>query len=148
MIPDDDDELENLEKQVAELRMERKENQLRDINILKNKRDEIKEAMEENEKPDITEAKLYERRNWITTFYEDHEGKELPKDSEEFYERNNVAKPLSQEEEEMKKKEIAEKKKAAEKAKKNKGKKKTEREEFLDKMTAIGPEHSKYLKTL
>ena len=148
MIPDDDDELENLEKQVAELRMERKENQLRDVNILKNKREEIKESMEENEKPDITEAKLYERRNWITSYYEDHEGKELPKKVEEFYERNNVSKPLSPEEEEMKKKEIAEKKKAAEKAKKNKGKKKTEREEFLDKMTAIGPEHSKYLKPL
>ena len=148
MIPDDDDELENLDKQVAELRMERKENQLRDVNILKNKRQEIKENMEENEKPDIAEAKLYDMRNWITTYYEDREGKELPKYAEAFYDRHNVAKPLSPEEEEMKKKEAAEKKKAAQKAKKNKGKKKTEREEFLDKMTAIGPEHSKYLKPL
>lgn len=92
---------------------------------------------------------LYERRTWITEFYEDHEGKELPANVEDFYERHNVGIPLTPEEEEMKKKEAAEAKKAKAKAKKNKGKKKkTEKEEFLSTHEPKGPTNSAYVMEL
>jgi hypothetical protein len=92
---------------------------------------------------------LYERRTWITEFYEDHEGKELPTKVEDFYERHNVALPLSPEEEELKKKAAAEAKKAKAKAKKNKGKKKkTEKEEFLSTHEPKGPTNSAYVMPL
>lgn len=148
MIPDADEELERLSKQVEDLRIERKENQARIQNELIDFKSEIKSAMEINESPDIKEEKLFERRTWMTKYYEEHEGKELPKNAMEFYEYDNVAIPLTPEEEDLRRKEEQEKKKAAQKAKANKGKKKTEREEFLDSMEAKGPENSIYFKQL
>ena len=82
-----------------ELRSDRKVEQERVLKELASEKDEIRKLLEDNESPDIKEDKLYERRNWVTQFYEDHEGKELPKDVDDFYERHNVAKPLSPEEE-------------------------------------------------
>lgn len=70
MVPDSSEELEKLESCVEELRADRKEKQLQTRDRLALKKDEVKEMMIENESPDIREGKLYERREWITDFYE------------------------------------------------------------------------------
>ena len=149
MSPDCEVELEMLIHQSERNRLNRKDDQQRNIDLLKDQTYEIKENLKKTESPDIKEHMLYERRTWITEFYENHEGKELPFDVMEFYERNDVALPLSPEEEDLKKKEAAEAKKNAEKAKKNAGKKKkTEKEEFLDTHVPKGPQNSEYVMEL
>lgn len=149
MIPDCEDELEILSLKNQRNRANRKDDQIRNENALIDETTAIKDDLKKTESPDIREHMLYERRNWITEFYEDHEGKELPSKVEQFYERHNVAKPLTKEEEELKKKEAAEAKKNAEKAKKNAGKKKkTETEEFLFTHQPKGPQDSAYVMPL
>ena len=149
MIPDCEAELELLTLKNERNRANRKDDQIRNLNALNDETAAIKEELKKTESPDIREHMLYERRNWITEFYESHEGKELPDDEEDFYERHNVALPLTKEEEEAKKKEAAEAKKNAEKAKKNAGKKKkTEKEEFLSTHLPKGPVDSAFVMSL
>ena len=149
MLPEDDEVMDELDREVRKIRRQRKDEQEQNENQLKDQSKEIKENLQKTESPDIKEHMLYERRNWITEYYEDHEGKELPDEVEKFYERFNVGPRLSPEEEELKKKLEAEKKKAAKKAKAKKGKKKmTEKEEFLATRVPKGPENSEVLKAI
>ena len=149
MLPEEEAILDTLNEKVDKIRHKRKIEQKRNMDNLIDATNEIKANLMKTESPDIKEKMLYDRRNWITDFYEDHEGKELPQKVEDFYERHNVGKPLSPEELELKKKEAAAKKKAKQKAKANKKKKKkTEKEEFLSSRVAKGAENSLLLKMI
>jgi hypothetical protein len=101
----------------------------------------------ENEGPDIQEAMLKERRDWVQEYKATHNGKP-PEDLTDFYNRFNVETPLSPEEEEAKR--LAEedeaknkKKKKEEKKKEKKGKKKKKKESEDDdpkkNLALIGP---------
>lgn len=111
--------------------------------------DQTKAEIKEHEVPDMKENLMYDMRTWITQYYEQHEGKELPPKVEDFYSRNDKAKPLSKEEEDALKKAKAEKEKAEKKAAEDKKKgKKTEAEQFMDDRQARGPDNSRPLKAL
>ena len=101
MSPDCEKELEMLQNKSEKHRLNRKDDQLRNENALKDQAMEIKANLMKNESPDIREHMLYERRTWITEYYEAKEGKDLPQDIEDFYERHNVRIPPTPEEEEM-----------------------------------------------
>jgi len=60
---------------------------------------------------------LRERRQWVLEFFEKNEGNSLPAKVEEFYERKEVAPPLTEEEEEKKRLEEEQAAKEAKKAK-------------------------------
>lgn len=116
---------------------------------LKQTIDQVKKEIEEHEVPDMKENLMYDMRTWITQYYEQHEGKELPAKVEDYYTRNDKSKPLSKEEEDALKKAKAEKEKAEKKAAEDKKKgKKTEAEQFMDDRQARGPDNSRPLKSL
>jgi len=106
----------------------------------------LKEEIKKNEEADIKEALLGERRQWIRDYTELFEKNQLPKSHKEFYKWNEVAKPLSPEEEEAQRKEEEDKKKEAKKkkdAKKagkgKKSKKDSPEEEFMKAHIWKGP---------
>ena len=139
----------NLDKEVEKVREHRKGEQARNKNLLKSTVEKVKEEIRHHEIPDMKENLLYQMRNWITEYYEKHEGKELPDKIEDFYKRNDKAIPLTKEEEDAKRKADQEKEKAKKKAADDKKKKKkTEAEEFLDSRAARGPDNSKALRCL
>lgn len=111
--------------------------------------EKVKSEIKEHEVPDMKENLMYDMRTWITQYYEQHEGKELPAKIEDYYTRNDKSKPLTKEEEDAAKKAKAEKEKAEKKAAEDKKKgKKTEAEQFMDDRKARGPDNSKPFKVL
>lgn len=116
---------------------------------LKKMVESVKNEIKEHEVPDMKENLMYDMRTWITQYYEQHEGKELPPKVEDFYTRNDKSKPMTKEEEDAAKKAKAEKEKAEKKAAEDKKKgKKTEAEQFMDDRQARGPDNSRPLKAL
>ena len=146
LLPDGMTKEKRLDDQVSKIRERRKGEQRRNFNKLQQEKKEMKEELIKKETPDMRDRMLQARREWITNFYEDHEGKELPTHVEDFYERNNVAKPLTKEEEEMKKKEEQQRKKEEKKAKEKRKKGKlTPQEQFIEDRKNLGPGNSKAL---
>ena len=112
-------------------------------------KDKIVSNIEEHETPDMKENLMYQMRNWITEYYERHEGKELPLKIDDFYTKNETAVPLTKEEADAKRKEMAEKEKAAKKAAEDLKKGKlTEAQKFMKEREAMGPENSLPFKLL
>merc|ERR1711976_215017 len=89
-IPADSDKAK-----VLKIREKQKLTQKEHENELKKEQSRIKEFIITNEGPEIKEKLLAERRKWIIQHYENTEGRELPKKIDDFYDRNNVAQPLS-----------------------------------------------------
>lgn len=148
-LPDGMRPEKKLDKQVAKIRERRKGIQKRNANKMEQEKNDLKDNLRKKESPDIRDKMLYERRQWITDFYEDHEGRNLPADVEEFYERTNVGKPLSPEEEELKKKAEQEKKKLEKKAKENLKKGKlTAQQQFVHDRIMMGTSASLALKEI
>jgi hypothetical protein len=77
----------------------------------------LKDEIKKNEESDIKEALMEERRQWVRDYTALFEKNQLPKNVKEFYKWNEVAKPLSPEEEEAQRKEEEDKKKEAKKKK-------------------------------
>jgi hypothetical protein len=99
----------------------RKATQIEKMKDYENAKEELKEEIKDNQGPDIQEAMIQERREWITLEIQ-KKGGTIPSSLEEFYKRYNVDVPLSPEEEELKK--LLEEEDAKKKAKgKGKGKK-------------------------
>lgn len=94
---------------------------------------------------EIRDKMLQERREWVHDFLVKREFKGLPKKSDEFYEKDKVAMPLTPEEEELQRvlEEQAKKEKKKQKDAKKAGKKKkknlSERDEFLKERVCNGP---------
>lgn len=132
-IPESKQKGFDIDKEIADIRKKRKGQQEHNANELEKLVTKVRNEIEEHETPDMKENLLYQMRNWITEYYEQHEGKELPEKVEDFYTRNDKAVPLTKEEADAKRKEEQEKEKAAKKAKEDKKKgKKTEAEAFMD----------------
>lgn len=110
-------------------------------------KEEFKEDIRNNEGPDIQEAMLKERRDWISQEIQ-RKGGAIPTSLEDFDNRNNVEVPLTPEQEEEKKlaeeEEAKGKKKGAKKeAPKGKGgkgkKKKDEGDDGAENIKMVGP---------
>lgn len=137
------------EKEIEKIKQKRKTDLRVNENRMTKMVEKVKQEIIKHETPDMRENLMYEMRNWITEYYEQHEGKELPDKIDNFYTRNDVAKPLSKEEEDALRKAKQEKEKAAKKAAADKKKKKkTEAEMFMDAREARGPDNSKALRDL
>ena len=139
----------DIDKEIAEIRTKRKGEQQSNANELDKMVRKVRKEIEEHETPDMKENLLYQMRNWITDYYEQHEGKELPDKIENFYTRDEKAVPLSKEEADAQRKALAEKEKAEKKAKEDKKKgKMTEAEAFMEARAARGPDNSRALRNL
>lgn len=134
-------------KRMTETMKARKYTQQSNTETFDTAKEELKELIRDNEGPDIQEAMLKERRDWVQEYKASHNGKP-PEDLTDFYNRFNVETPLSPEEEEAKR--ISEeeesknkKKKKEEKKKEKKGKKKKKKESEDDdpkkNLAMIGP---------
>ena len=140
---------EIMKKTVEEVKHDRRKDQSDARDQLSKMVDKVTDQIKEHDVPDFKENLLYNMRNWITQYYEQHEGKELPAKVEDYYTKDDKAKPLSKEEEDALKKAKAEKEKAEKKAAEDKKKgKKTEAEQFMDDRQARGPDDSRPFKLL
>lgn len=109
----------------------------------------LKNDILEKEGVDIRLEMLDERRKFIIGYYEEKEGKELPVDEMEFYNRLNKLPPLTQNEIEEKKKEQALKEKEQAKGdKKPNQKKENEVDIFLKEHEEKGPATSQAFSEL
>lgn len=80
----------------------RKETQIERMKDYEIAKEDLKDNIKENEGPDIQDAMLKERRDWITEQIQ-KKGGAIPTSLEDFYNRANVEAPLTPEEEELKK---------------------------------------------
>lgn len=139
----------DIDKKIEDIKDKRRAVQSRNKEELKNLKVKVKTEIETHDVPDMREKQLYDMRKWITEYYEQHEGKELPEKVEDFYTKDDKALPLTKEEIEAKKKADAEKAKAAKKAEEDKKKKKkTEAQAFMDEREGRGPANSQALRDL
>lgn len=138
-----------METKVEEAKEKRRGEQRYGQKKLKEMVENVKREIKEHEVPDMKENLMYDMRTWITQYYEQHEGKELPTKIEDYYTKDEKAAPLSKEEEDALKKANAEKEKAEKKAAEDKKKGKlTEAEQFKQDRQARGPDNSRALKSL
>lgn len=138
-----------IDEQVEKVKQKRRGDQQRNATEMRKTKNQIVANIEEHEVPDMKENLMYQMRNWITEYYEQHEGKELPEKIDDFYKKDEKAVPLTKEEADAKRKEDAEKEKAAKKAAEDLKKGKlTEAQKFMLEREPMGPEVSLPFKLL
>lgn len=116
------EELNNPISKTHDTEKERKETQKENWRDYRGDKKKIHEEIKDNEGPDIEEAMLKDRRDWIKDEMANN-GMKPPADLKNYYTRFEVAEPLTPEEEALKKLQEEEDAKAAKKKKKDKKKK-------------------------
>ena len=88
----------SVEYKYNKTKMRRKETQLEYEKDYAKSLAQQKESIKKNEGPEIRERMLEERRKWIMDVFETNEGNSLPAKITEFYKKDDVEKPLNEDE--------------------------------------------------
>ena len=124
-------ELHNSITKTYDIEKERKETQKENYRDYMGDKKKIHEEIKDNEGPDIEEAMLKDRRDWIKDEMANN-GMKPPVNLNNYYSRFDVAAPLTPEEEALKRLQEEEDAKAAKKKKKDKKKKKKKKKKSDD----------------